>query len=344
MCVYNAEKYLSNTINSILCQTLSVFELIIIDDGSTDSSAETINNFCKADNRIKYFKTDNYGPALARNKGLELAQGDYVLFCDSDDLLAPEMLNELYSAALRDNADIVCCGYNMVIEDKNSSFIKPFLFKDIAFKNRGEFAKQLPDMMNKQLMYAVWNKLYNLRFLKATGVVFPDIRAGEDRMFNMQLLMCTNSLSFVNKALYNYKIHSTGITSGRFYYDKFYWMNRINTAQIMLFKELDIYKGSNIKLLNYFYFRMVLSAVTQLFTSNCKLNYSEKKEYIKNICKYDDFKKAIAGLGRLSIVNRAFAAVFKSNNAELIYLAIKAATLAERLFNKAYIKLKYKQK
>ena len=112
MPVYNAQKYLEESLNSILCQTFDDFELIIIDDGSTDNSYEICERYKEKDERIIVIHQINQGPSVARNIGIKKAIGKYIVFCDSDDILDKNALSLLYNAMEKYNADLAICGYS----------------------------------------------------------------------------------------------------------------------------------------------------------------------------------------------------------------------------------------
>lgn len=109
--VYQAEKYLENLINSIINQTYHDWELLLIDDGSTDGSAEICDCYAHKDNRIRVFHKANGGVASARNQAMDMAKGDYLAFADSDDWVEPNWLEQLYTIAKEQEADIVVSDY-----------------------------------------------------------------------------------------------------------------------------------------------------------------------------------------------------------------------------------------
>ena len=109
--VFNTEKYISRCIDSILTQTFTNFECILIDDGSTDKSWNICKHYSQSDKRVVLVHQENSGVSATRNKGIEMARGKYVCFVDSDDYIDKNMYEELVSAINRSNTDVVCCGY-----------------------------------------------------------------------------------------------------------------------------------------------------------------------------------------------------------------------------------------
>ena len=119
--VYNAEKYLTECLESIQRQTYSNIEIILVDDGSKDSSPALCDAFQKKDNRIKVVHKMNEGAGKSRNKGIEMATGDYILFVDSDDYIKSDMYQILYENIIKAKADISICDVLMVKENANIS-------------------------------------------------------------------------------------------------------------------------------------------------------------------------------------------------------------------------------
>ena len=116
--VYNAENHIERCFDSIIAQDYPNWELIIIDDGSSDSSGDRCDRYSLWDKRIRVVHKPNGGVSSARNTGLKVCKGDYIGFMDSDDSLEPEFLESLYNAAIENDADIVCCNYYRVIDDE----------------------------------------------------------------------------------------------------------------------------------------------------------------------------------------------------------------------------------
>ena len=118
MPVYNVERYLSRALESVQNQTFKNFELIIVNDGSTDKSKEIAESFCDKNENFILINQENEGPSVARNTGLKVCKGDYIGFMDSDDSLEPEFLESLYNAAIENDADIVCCNFNLYYPER----------------------------------------------------------------------------------------------------------------------------------------------------------------------------------------------------------------------------------
>ena len=121
--VYNVEKYLEKCVRSILAQTFTDFELILVDDGSPDSSGAMCDQFAEQDQRVKVIHKENGGLSDARNAGIEIATGEYLGFVDSDDYIADDMYELLYTNIVKEDADLSICGIYDVYEGKELSLI-----------------------------------------------------------------------------------------------------------------------------------------------------------------------------------------------------------------------------
>lgn len=204
--VYNAEKYISKCINSILNQTYPYFELILIDDGSKDSSLLICNEYQMKDNRIRVISQINKGVSETRNKGIKEAKGDYIQFVDSDDELVPTMLEKLVAEIKKEDVDLVICGYNEILSGK-TNIVLPDKEGNIYKKNLN---KEYPNIFDRFLLNAVWNKLYKKE--KIQYLFLSNLSMGEDLLFNLSYLKDVQSISFIKEALYNYYIYENSLT------------------------------------------------------------------------------------------------------------------------------------
>lgn len=194
--VYNAEIWLSKCIKSVLCQTYSEIEIILIDDGSCDKSGEICDYFEREDERVKVFHTTNQGVSSARNLGIQQAKGDYIQFLDSDDWLEPNACEMLKREI--ENADLVLCGLN--IWQAGRTIRKPHL-------PAGTFI--LREDVNyyfllRKINLGPCNKLYK-RELISRGFA-QDISLGEDTLFVMDYMKNIQTVAVIPNCLYNVRL------------------------------------------------------------------------------------------------------------------------------------------
>ena len=204
--IYNAEKYLNKCIKSLINQTKKELEFILVNDGSTDSSEEIIKSY--KDKRIKYFKNKNQGIGKTRNFGMKKATGKYIMFLDSDDYLATNACEELFSKAEKDNLDLVINNFYRVEEEteKKVEVIIPE-FKNTTLKD------------NKRLLLDVnlapWNKLYKSELLKKNKIKFVENLKYEDAPFVIEVMDKARKVGYLNKYLNYYVIHKNSETTVR---------------------------------------------------------------------------------------------------------------------------------
>lgn len=197
MPVYKAERYLSRCVDSILQQTFSDFELILVDDGSPDSSGKICENYASKDKRIKVIRQENQGVSAARQKGLDTAIGEYIIHADPDDWVEPNWLESLYNAAEGNNADISICDFKRYYKTRTIEYCQ----KPTSLDNNSIII----DLMTGHLWGAVWNKLIKRDSIKHYGIYFhKEMNLWEDLYFCCDLLSHDIKVAYVNSSLYNY--------------------------------------------------------------------------------------------------------------------------------------------
>ena len=219
--VFNSEKYIDKCLSSILAQTYPYYEVWIIDDGSTDKSGEICDRYSTMDRRINVIHQENSGVSAARNAGLQVLTGKYILFIDSDDYIENNMLEVLVKQAKLSDSDLVICQY--FIESKNTR-------KEIQLNFKEFYCS--PDIIKKELisryysqnhtgLFTLWNKLLTASIIKANNLRFDTtLNRGEDAWFIFQYLIFCNRVVFIPQAFYHYIQHSGSIM--HFHYDNQY--------------------------------------------------------------------------------------------------------------------------
>ena len=202
--VYQVEAYLPQCIDSILAQTFTDFELILVDDGSQDRSGAICDEYAGKDNRICVVHTQNRGAAAARNTGLQRASGNYIAFVDGDDRLAENMLGRMYAEILDPSCDLVVCNFLYVFSEEKNNFSPPL--QNIAISGREVLAHQ-KNQKNYGLWTVVWNKLYKRTVLETLR--FPEGKYFEDEFFSDQLYLRCASIRVIPDVLYFYRVRES---------------------------------------------------------------------------------------------------------------------------------------
>ena len=215
--VYNAEEYLPRCLDSVVGQALQRWELLLIDDGSRDSSGLICDNYAAKDERIHVIHQKNAGVSTARNAGLEAASGKYIGFVDADDWIAPEMFLNLLSAAEDQSCELVMCDARTVYPDGRSEPDTITQLKDSCILNSENiFPKLLLEMAG-----SAWRCLYRVEMLRRHAVSFPlGIKFSEDRVFNILSIGYADRIAYEKAAYYQRFINAQSAVH-RFHPDYF---------------------------------------------------------------------------------------------------------------------------
>lgn len=209
--IYNAERYLEKCINSILSQTFSDFELLLVDDGSTDNSSKICRSYAARDSRVRYLPKQNGGPLCARVHGALRAQGVYLLFCDADDYYAgKESFSVLYEITRKKSCDLVQFGYYKKYNHlrlRENTVERTVEVDSVAFQNQ-DYPKLLCSFWEaSRLTVSVVNKMYHRRLLAALPreESLEKLFMGEDLILNLHLLERCESALYLPDTLYVYR-------------------------------------------------------------------------------------------------------------------------------------------
>lgn len=205
--IYNVDRFLDQCLSSLQTQSFSSFEVLMVDDGSPDSSAKIACRYSKADPRFILLQKSNGGVASARNHGLMHARGEYIAFVDGDDLVAPNYLSVLYQNAAANNADVVCCNYYMYSPKSGKRSAYPLAVSPGIYSSEYCLKSALHDF---RMQSYTWNKLWRRQLFEDYGIRFPLIRF-EDTATVMQLLYFANKIVVVPDALYYYSQRNDSI-------------------------------------------------------------------------------------------------------------------------------------
>lgn len=206
--VYNAEKTLNRCLESIVSQSFRNWELVVVDDGSTDRSTEIIESFMAQNKRIVLYRKKNGGVGSARNYGLKEAKGEYLTFVDGDDWLDRDYLDKLYASA--HSYDLVL-SYPKKIIDSTVSVSEHNQF----FVSRENFARLFTDG-NLQFNTSPWAKLYRTEIVRQYGVLFDEkMRIGEDALFLFEYILHSSTVNVINYSGYCYYFTSEGSLTKR---------------------------------------------------------------------------------------------------------------------------------
>lgn len=297
--IYNGEKYIEGCLNSILNQTFNNYEVVIVNDGSTDNTLKIIENYRESFERIIIKTIKNSGPGVARNIGIELANGDLICFVDSDDYVSEYMLEDLYSVYKLNYYDVVV---GEVITSSNKERTH-FIRKNNVFEIDGlSTAEQMFKSLN-QCFNFTHGKLYRKKFLLDNNIYFDNISFGEDILFNLKVYLNCKFIGGISNQVYCYYQNSNSITNS---YDS----NRNKKLELLLDKLEEYIEKKDSMSRNSLYIYIINSYIG-LIVNEMKSNKSFKEinkslkqvdisiKYRKNIlqCKCNNIKQEIIKLG-----------------------------------------------
>lgn len=207
--IYNAEKRIGKCLDSILNQTYNNFEIVCVNDGSTDSTENILKLYSNSDSRIIVINKKNEGASTARNVGIENSTGKYIVFVDADDTIEENMIKRLVEELIEKNTDMVLCNFYYV---NHTEKIKNKITTDKTFISRKQFLKKFHNYYIKTLINSPWNKLYVKD--KISDKFDSNLILGEDLDFNIKYLNQIEKVSIIDEYLYNYTVqNSESITS-----------------------------------------------------------------------------------------------------------------------------------
>lgn len=217
--VYNVENYLNKCLDSILSQSYQNIELIVVDDGSTDSSKTILKQYVEKDSRVKLISQDNQGHQKARHVAVSNTTGDYLAFVDSDDSLEPNALQSMVELIVRESADIVVGRLNIESNGKKKMF-RSDIFSTISFD---DYLREY--LLSGRVGWNMCGKLFKTKLIKDNGEAPIKVAAGEDALFTILLVAKNKGLvTMLNQAVYNYFVRPNSITHTRnvsYIYDNF---------------------------------------------------------------------------------------------------------------------------
>lgn len=291
MPVYNSERYIAKAVESILAQTYKSFQLILVDDGSTDNSSIICDEFARQYENIVVYHKKNGGICSARNYGMDKICGKYVYFMDNDDTLRKDALKIIKQALSEDEeTDILMFGSCLTnIEKGQITSTVNRVMGDFKCCSREDYRQKLLNLLQKGMLLCVWDKVYRTDFLMHAGVKFDSFftHGGEDLDFNLQLIKQMPRLKNINQVLYEYYIRDIQSTYRKFNVNVYiHAIRNLNTIQ-------DVMQIFDIKNTDYLYGKYIEYRLRLLFMlqhSQADLDYKKKIKICRNEFGKDGYK------------------------------------------------------
>lgn len=204
MPIYNVAEHLERSLESILMQNYFDYEIILINDGSTDNSLEICEHYRRNYSHISMINQENKGTGMARNAGMALAKGKYLFFCDPDDYLNAGFF-EAVDSFIKNEPEILIFSYWDILEESEGTSQKELVkIESDYLMNKTEFRESFADLFSKNMLYTLWNKVYNRAFLEENHMKFGNAAMGQDTRFNLEMYPFVSSVQLVEQPYYNY--------------------------------------------------------------------------------------------------------------------------------------------
>lgn len=316
--VYNVERYLDVCIQSLIVQTYTNIEIIVVDDGSSDSCPQKCDEWQMRDDRIHVIHTINAGVSAARNKGLSLAVGEYVCFVDSDDFVEISYIETMLRKAVEYQADIVFCGYRTV-NYVAGNYIPVARNNKVSFiaVDNSMFKKRFVALAHSGVVNPPWCKIFRKDFLTRNDASFPvGIVAGEDSMFAYPLYACANTIVSIDDVLYNYVVHS-GSASGK-YDSRLFESRRKAYAKVSPVVEQWVPEYTN-EYDNAFIYDVDV-CLNSLFCAVPAVKKNERIRLIRSILNSLELQRCLARIMPIGIRNRILVPLLKKQMTTFLFL------------------------
>ena len=323
--IYNKKSSLNKCIESIINQTFVDFELIIIDDGSTDGSGEICDSFSEKDRRIKVFHKKNEGVSAARNTGIEKSSGKYILFIDSDDWIEINTIEVLVNSIKKFNSDLVMCSisYDYYVDKKlDSNLIKGI--SNINNYNVKELGNNFKELFEKCNFLSSCNKIFLANIIKENNIKYDtDCIIYEDFDFNLKVLDKSDRITIIPDILYHYIIQKNeSILSRRNKINLVEDINKVTTSLITFLNNINL-NNEDMKYMYEYMFVLYHHCINKLIQVKNEEPMNKKIEVLKNLKKDKNFELIMGNYGENILFYRVIYFLIKMKMFYIAYFLIR---------------------
>lgn len=342
MPAYNAETRIDTAISSIVAQTMPSWELLVVDDCSTDKTADIVNKWIQIDKRISLIRLEkNSGPGYAKNLGMSKASGTYITFCDSDDWLDRDAFAVLSNYG-KETSDVIVAGYYRDICDEENKVLErnPVKAEGWESNRKNEVIRGIVALDKVRLFSFAWNKFYRSELIRKHRICFSDKKFGEDYDFNISFFSYCESIRVLEQAFYHYIKQDKESLTERFVED-FYEINRERFEKMCaLMVESGCFDPQIRSTIMNLYIKHVLAAVARLHDDRGKLKRTDKVRRVKSMMG-DELAKEAAHYAKATCKSELICnAVFKTKCVPLMLLCGRLLWFVQTRGKKLYEKIK----
>lgn len=283
---FNVEKYINECLDTLLDQTYKNYEIIVVDDGSSDNTINILNEYKKNHSNIKLIQQENQFAGVARNNGMKYAQGKYLLFLDSDDFFELNMLEKIYNKAIESEADVVLFNGDYFNDNENKFMPeKNHIFIDLIPKNKDLFNKHDTQNLFQIAKAATWNKFIKKELVIKNDIHFSETKTSNDVYFSYLVLTHSDKITYVYDQLLHYRVDNNSLQNNL-------TSENINSLNVLYDTYLELIKRK-------LYIPNIEKTFKNAVVSNVDLNinrlknHHEKMEFLKKLVKHEINKEGL---------------------------------------------------
>lgn len=337
---YNVDKFLEEGMKSVFAQTYQNMEIILVDDGSTDKTAEICDHLCQIDQRVRVFHKENGGLGSARNTAIENARGEFLYFFDVDDTIEPDLIEDNIKLAEEKNVDLIIFGYYARYSNEEKE-------EKITLKEQEIHTnEELKRAYIKELLWLkhgngfAWNKFYRMSFLKKYNFRFGNQRIQQDEPFNMQLYLHLDHVYLSPKVYYHYVLYINANAGSRYLPDKADIITDVYHKFMTFYSAWELDDSRVLKYIQKRFITGIFGVVTaNFYHPNCMMTKIEKKEKICAILSDNDVVSVLKETKIMyskNLINSLQAWAFNHRKVRLLMMATEIKQNLKRLVKKGW--------
>lgn len=340
MPVYKVEEYVGKAIESIQAQTLQEWEFLIVDDGTPDKSGEICDYYAEKDDRIHVIHKENGGAPSARNLAIDLAKGEYMYFLDSDDWAEPEMLEDMYNLAKRDNAQLVVAGFYIDTYIGGGKYMTDnYYVEDAVYPNQDSFRRNAYKLFDKNLLYTPWNKLYESHYIIENNLRFPTT-FWDDFPFNVSIVKNVERVTVTSKQYYHFLRARSESETAAYRPGMYEKREEEHGWMVNLYKEWNVWDKDSKEMIARRYIERFIGCVENVTNPKCMMSEIEKRNEIKKMLANPRVDKMVRIAKPRSFYMKIMLLPVRMKSTLLMYLEAKVITFVKVRNTKLFTKLK----